>query len=470
MTGPKIQHATLHVRSINHHHAPTEIRERAHLDPERAIALMKHLEEDPDCVSVLPLSTCNRTEIYLEMKADTDPDATLHRALTAIGADADIFQGLHAVAYDGLNAVRHLFRVSSALESMMLGEPQISQQLKDAYRLTRKHSKLGPILLRAFQGGFRVGKRVRTETRITIGAVSVAFGAVELARKFFSRLCQHKALLVGAGETGALAARHFLQHDIGHLTVVNRSVEKAETLAGELRAERRAALVKSAAKSSANDGDLDVVSPLSEECGVVSHRPWEELAAALAEADVVLSTTGALEPVILPEMVAAAVEKRKGEPLFLLDIAVPRDIHPDVAKVGGAFVFGLDDLDEIIEGNKVARQKQIPHAEKIIEEELTEFQGWLDEMDLRPTVAEFKSYLEELKDKQVGYVRKKQSDEVAAAVDSSLQQFIKKVLGRSMTTLKQAESPEERDRDLDTLRRIFSEEQGKIEERGRAEE
>jgi glutamyl-tRNA reductase len=469
MTNTDRMRASLHVRSINHHHAPTEIRERAHLDPERAIALMKYIETDADCVSVLPVSTCNRTEIYLEMKPGADPDAALHRALTAVGADADIFQGLHAIAYDGLATVRHLFRVSSALESMMLGEPQISQQLKDAYRLTRKHSDLGPILLRAFQGGFRAGKRVRTETRITNGAVSVAFGAVELARKFFSKLCEHKALLVGAGETGALAARHFLQHDIGHLTVVNRSEEKAESLAAELRAERQAAMVKAAAKSTG--GGLDTVSPLSAECGQVSHRPWDELAAALAEADVVLSTTGALEPVILPEMVTAAVAKRKGEPLFLLDIAVPRDIHPDVAKVGGAYMFGLDDLDEIIEGNKAARQKQIPHAEKIIEEELEEFQTWLDEMDLRPTVAEFKSYLEDLKDKQVGYVRKKQSDEVAAAVDSSLQQFIKKVLGRSMTTLKQAESPEERDRDLDTLRRIFTEEQrGKMKETGTVED
>ena len=203
---------------------------------------------------------------------------------------------------------------------------------------------------------------------------------------------------------------------------------------------------------------------LSDECGHVAHRPWSELADALAEADVVLSTTGALEPVITREMVEAAVARRHGEPLFLLDIAVPRDIHPDVAKVGGVYLFGLDDLDDIVEGNLAARQKQVPHAEKILEEELAEFRTWLDEMDLRPTVAEFKSYLEELKDKQVGYVRKKQSDEVAAAVDSSLQQFIKKVLGRSMSSLKQADSPEERDRDLDTLRRIFSEEERRIED------
>ena len=155
-------------------------------------------------------------------------------------------------------------------------------------------------------------------------------------------------------------------------------------------------------------------------------------------------------------MVKAAVPHRKGKPLFMLDIAVPRDIHPDVSKISNVFTFGLDDLDGIIQGNLAARAGQVPHAEGIIEEELVEFQTWLDEIDIRPTVAEFKAYLEELKDKQVGFVRKKQSDEVATAVDRSLQQFIKKVLGRSVSTLKSSQSQEERERDLETLKRIFS--------------
>ena len=140
----------------------------------------------------------------------------------------------------------------------------------------------------------------------------------------------------------------------------------------------------------------------------------------------------------------------------IVDIAVPRDIHPDVSSINNVFVFGLDDLDEMIAGNLTARRNQLPRAEKILDEELEEFQRWLDDVDLRPTVAEFKAYLEELKDKQVGFVRKKQSDEIAAAVDRSLQQFIKKVLGRSVATLKSTESRAERDRDLDTLRKIFT--------------
>ena len=444
---------TLHVRSINHRFAPTEIRERAHIEADKAIALMDSLTSDQDgCISVIPVSTCNRTEIYFEIKDGYDADIILRAGLDAVDLDQELFLGEYAQKLDGLPAIEHLFKVSSGLESMMLGEPQIAGQLKDAYRLARSHQEPGPGLLRAFQGAFRAGKRVRTETRISTGAVSVAFAAVELARKFFDHLCEQKATLVGAGETGGLAARHFLQHNIGELTVVNRSFDKAQALATTLTAEKRAGMGRSAREGAS---DLTSLPDLSDKCGKVGARPWTELTQALGEADVILTTTGATEPVILPAMVEEAVSTRKGKPLFILDIAVPRDVHPDVNKVNGVFVFGLDDLDEIIQGNLAGRQNQVPHAMGIIGEELVEFQQWLSDVDLRPTVAEFRAYLEDLKDKQVGFVRKKQSDEVAAAVDKSLQQFIKKVLGRSVSTLKAAGSREERERDLQTLHRIF---------------
>ncbi len=441
--------ATLFAVTINHRHAPTEVRERAHLDDERSVALMRALAEIPGCVSAIPVSTCNRTEIYLEILPGHEPGPMLSEALTTVGAETDLFFSEHARLLEGPDSIGHLYRVSAGLESMMLGEPQITSQLKDAYRRARQHQEPGPGLLRAFQGAFRAGKRVRTETKISKGAVSVAFAAVELARKFFDYLCDHRAVLVGAGETGSLAARHFLQHNIGHLTVINRSPERATELAETLNAERKANA------TAPREADKDRFPAAKAECGRVDAQAWETLAEAMVEADVVLTTTGATEPVILPEMVQEAVKQRRGKPLFFLDIAVPRDIHPDVAKVAGVYVFGLEDLDEIVQSNLSARRRQLPHAQRIIDEELGEFQQWLDDVDLRPTVADFKSYLEELKDKQVGFVRKKQSDEVAAAVDRSLQQFIKKVLGRSMTSLKTAESREERDRDLETLRRLF---------------
>jgi len=415
------------------------------MDPEKVFGLISALQREEGFVSVLPVSTCNRTEIYLETTAECRPAEMLERALTTVGVDAELFFGCHAQYRIGLDSVDHLYRVASGLESMMLGEPQISSQLKDSYRQAREHHELGAGLLRAFQGAFRAGKRVRTETRIGAGAVSMAFAAVELSRKFFASLEEHTALLVGAGETGALAARHFLQQGIGRLTVVNRSYEKAAELTESLNAEQERRL-----KQEGNEPEVSGVRQR------VQARAWDELAECLGEVDVVLSTTGALEPVITADMVATAVSSRRGMPLFLLDIAVPRDIAAEVGELTGAFVFGLDDLDEIVQGNLAARRSQLPHADRIIAEELKDLQGWLEDVDLRPTVAEFRAYLEDLKDKQVGFVRKNRSDEMAAEVERSLQQFIKKVLGRSVSTLKQAESPEDRQRDLDTLRRLFS--------------
>jgi len=421
--------AKLVMRGVDHHLAPTEVRERAHLDHTAAATFLDTLVDEPGFVSAVPLSTCNRTELYLEIEPEFSLRKSLSTALTAAGVDPGLFFGEYARRLDGAEAVEHLYRLSAGIESMMIGEPQITAQLKSAYRFAHARHELGPVIMRAFQGAFRAGKRVRNRTKIGAGAVSVAFAAVELARKFFADLSRHRALLVGAGETGALASRHFLQSGIGGLTVVNRSAERSRDLVEDL-----------------NRGKGELVRAC----------PWEELGEALASADVVLTTTGSSEPVIDAEMGGEAARARRGKPLFLLDIAVPRDIHPDAADVEGAFLFGLDDLDEIVRTNLSARRRHVSDAEVIIDRELDEFQGWLADLDLRPTVAEFRAYLEALKEKQVGYVRKQESDAVAAAVEKSLQQFIKKVLGRSMASIKNSESQKERMRHLSTLREIFS--------------
>lgn len=433
-------HDTLHLFTVNHKNAATEVREQAHLNDDQAIALMDLMAEQDGVVSCIPVSTCNRSEIFVETVPGFDPMAALRRCLDEAGGSSEVFFGEHGRQVAGLDTAHHLFRVSAGLESMMLGEPQISGQLKAAYRRARQFREPGPGLLRAFQGGFRAGKRVRTETKINEGAVSVAFAAVELAKKFFDSLSRQQALLVGTGETGALAARHFLNQDIGHLTVVNRSPQRALDLAATLNTEQ--AEGEAAAADSARR---------------VEAQPWAHLAEALAKVDVLLSTTGSNDPVITPDIVREAAAQRRGKPLFMLDIAVPRDIDPEVAKIDDIFVFDLDDLNEIVKQNLAEREKQIPHAERIIAEELEELRGWLADMDLRPTVAEFKAYLEGLKDKQVGFVRKKQSDEVAEAVEASLQQFIKKVLGRSVSSLKSTDSPVEREKELKLLRKLFSE-------------
>lgn len=419
----------LRMWGLDHHRAPTEVREQAHLDAEAVARFLGLCADEPAIVSAVPLCTCNRTEIYVESGSGVGAREALARCLEAVGVDIALFEGDYGLRLAGADAVRHLFRVCAGLESMMLGEPQVGGQVKDAYRAARELGPLGPITLRAFQGSFRAGKRVRTETKIGEGAVSVAFAAVELARKFFADLGDNRALLVGAGETGALAARHFLAQGIGSLAIANRSPERARELAVDL-----------------SGGESDAP---------IRPMPWENLAEALAEADVVLTTTGAVEPIILPEMVDAAAARRRGKPLFLLDIAVPRDVHPDVANRDGVYLFGLEDLDDIVKANLAARRKEIEAADLIIERELGEFRGWMQDMELRPTVAEFRTYLEGIKDREMGYVRKRESPEVAAAVEKSLQMFIKTMLKRPMVQLKSAASTRERTQHLDSLRRLF---------------
>ena len=356
---PMSRPATLFAVTINHRNAPTEVRERAHLDEAQAVALMQVLAETEGCVACMPVSTCNRTEIYLEVLPGHGFEPMLRGASAGRRRRGrSLLLPARRGTCDGIEAIGHLYRVSAGLESMMLGEPQITGQLKDAYRLARANQEPGPGLLRAFQGAFRAGKRVRTETRITQGAVSVAFAAVELARKFFDHLCDQRAVLVGAGETGALAARHFLQHDIGHLTVVNRTAERAKELAVTLNAERMATV--EAARAAAHPRE-----PQGAECGHVVAAPgpsWPTPWSRPTWCSQHHRRHRAGDPA--RDGRAAAVAKRHGKPLFLLDIAVPRDIHPDVAKVPNTFVFGLDDLDEIVQGNLAARRKQIPHAEQ----------------------------------------------------------------------------------------------------------
>jgi glutamyl-tRNA reductase len=433
----------LYLWGIDHHRASTEAREQVHMDREKIRAFIQGSLEEEGFISAIPLCTCNRTELYMEVRRDYPLREMMHRSLRRVGIDPGLFESDHGLRLSGLESVRHLYRVNAGLESMMLGESQITGQVKDAYQLARSIHPLGSILLRAFQGAFRAGKRVRTKTGIDSGAVSVAYAAVELARKFFTDLEKHSALLVGAGETGSLAAGHFLQHGIGNLTVINRSRSRADSLVSDLRTKEN------------ND---------------VKVRDFDYLADGLAEADIVLTATGSPEPIILPEMVEFGCRQRKGKPLFIVDIAVPRDVHPDVKTTNGIYIYGLDDLDEIVRSNILARRKEIAKAEKIIDHEIRVFQHWMRDFELRPTVAQFRAYLEELKQKELGRIRHGLPSETALAVEQSLHGFIKNLLRRSVSQIKMAASPEERFRDLDSLRRLFVLEAEKEEDPGNSPE
>ena len=317
---------TLWVLGLNHQTAPVHLRERVAFGPDTLPASLASLRALPQVGEAALLSTCNRTELY----AVADDDAALAQWLSthADGLDAYLYRHRDA------DAVRHLFRVATGLDSMVLGEPQILGQVKQAWALARQHGTLGQRLDRLFQQSFAVAKRARTDTRVGANPVSVASTAVRLAEESFARLSDSTVLLVGAGETIELAARHLSAGRVRRLLVANRTLAHAQELASR-------------------HGGYAL--------------PLAELDRHLAEADVVFAATASREPVIRTAQVHAALGKRRHKPMLLFDLAVPRDIEPGVGELKDAYLYTVDDLERAVEDNRRSRREAADAAEAIIE-------------------------------------------------------------------------------------------------------
>lgn len=317
---------TLWVLGLNHQTAPVHLRERVAFGPEILPASLASLHALPQVGEAALLSTCNRTELY----AVAEDEAALAKWLSdhADGLDAYLYRHRDA------DAVRHLFRVATGLDSMVLGEPQILGQVKEAWALAREHGALGPQLDRLFQQSFAVAKRARTDTRVGANPVSVASAAVRLAQESFARLSDSTVLLVGAGETIELAAKHLSDGRVRRLLIANRTLAHAQELASR-------------------HGGYAL--------------PLAELDRHLAEADVVFSATASREPVIHRAQVAAALAKRRHKPMLLFDLAVPRDIEADVSELRDAYLYTVDDLERAVEDNRRSRREAADAAEAIIE-------------------------------------------------------------------------------------------------------
>jgi len=321
---------------INHQTAPVSLRERVAFNGDALARALAALRSLPQVQEVALLSTCNRTELYA--MAD-DHGAALAEWLATHPAEAG---DLHAYLYrhEDADAVRHLFRVATGLDSLVLGEPQILGQVKEAWAAARAAGTLGGQLDRLFQGAFATAKRARTDTRIGANPVSVASTAVRLAQESFARLEDSTVLLIGAGETIELAAKHLSDGKVKRLLVANRTLAHAQELA-------------------------------SRHGGVA--LPLAELDRHLAEADVVISATAAREPIVMRAQVAAALSQRRHRPMLLLDLAVPRDIEADVAKLKDVFLYSVDDLERAIEENRRSRREAAQEAEAIIELQTARF-------------------------------------------------------------------------------------------------
>ncbi|KRD75427.1 glutamyl-tRNA reductase [Lysobacter sp. Root983] len=327
---------SLFVLGINHQTAPVSLRERVAFSAQDVPAALDALRALPQVSEVALLSTCNRTELY----AVADDDG---RALADwLATHPDDMGDLHAYLYRhrDAEAVRHLFRVATGLDSLVLGEPQILGQVKDAWATARSAGSLGSQLDRLFQQAFSTAKRARTDTRIGANPVSVASAAVRLAQESFARLEDSTVLLIGAGETIELAARHLVQAKAKRLLIANRTLSHAQDLA-------------------------------TRHGGVA--LPLSELDRHLGEADIVLSATASREPILRRPQVAAALATRKHRPMLLLDLAVPRDIAPDVAELKDTFLYTVDDLERAIEDNRRSRREAATEAEAIVDLQVARF-------------------------------------------------------------------------------------------------
>ena len=333
---------------LNHLTAPLDLREKVAFAPDATASALSDLSCQPGVNEALILSTCNRTELYVEVDAGAEavPQNWLvaqHR-LTERRIDEFLYR------HHENDAVRHLFRVATGLDSLVLGEPQILGQVKDAYQAARSAGSLRAPMERLLQQTFAVAKRVRTDTRIGASPVSVAYTAVRLAEKLFADLTGACVLLIGAGETIELAARHLAESRVRRLIVANRTLENAQALAQHVGA------------YAIGLGDLP------------QH---------LAEADIVIASTASREPVITRPMVEAALRTRRRRPMFLVDIAVPRDIAADVAGLDDVFLYTIDDLKQVIDDNLRSRQAAAREAEAIIDLQVEHYAAWRRALDLR---------------------------------------------------------------------------------------
>lgn len=417
---------------VNHRTAPVAVRERLAIPESRLADAMRRLLEMPGVSEAFIVSTCNRVELLVRSPEAAPDLRPFLQAFFGINESS----GLDPYIYEhrDADAVRHLFRVASSLDSMVVGEAQILGQVKEAYAVARAigsiHSHLDLLLTRSFA----VAKRVRTETAVGGSAVSVASVAVELAKKIFGSLEGKNVYLVGAGKMSELAARHLTAHGAGSVFVANRTYERAVALAGKFHG--KAVL-------------------------------FEQLYETAADADIVITSTGSPLPIFRKEHGELFLQKRKNKPMFFIDIAVPRDVDEAMNKVDGIFVYDIDDLQSVITGHVSERSAEAQRAEKIIEEEVTRFQQRIHTRDVVPMIVSLQDHLENIRQAEIDKVRGRLgplSPEQELAVEAMTKGIVNKVLHTPITALKSAARESRADKGkaseadtlIELLRRIFN--------------
>jgi len=397
---------------INHKTAPVALREKLAFAPEQVPEALQQLAGDLRLADAVILSTCNRTELYFSGNAEQS-EQVLHWLAQFHQLNLSELQQ-HLYLYRDHDAVQHLMRVAAGLDSLVLGEPQILGQVKQAYNQSRQAGAINPQFERLFQKTFAVAKEVRTETEIGANAVSVAFAAVTLAKQIFGKLEKVRVLLIGAGETIELVAKHLTEQGATHLSVANRTFERAESLARQFNAQ---------------------VLTLS------------QVPARLAEADIVISSTASTLPIVGKGMVEQALKQRKHKPMFLVDLAVPRDIEQQVAELEDAYLYTVDDLQSIVAQNLNNRQQAAEQAGVMIASGATDFQQWLQLQDKADWLREYRHRCEQVKDELVIRAQNQLAaghdpDKVLAELATKLSNRLMHSPTRAIRQLLQSDQPE----------------------------
>lgn len=348
---------------INHRTAPVELREKIAITGERVADALRDLVSLPTVNEAAILSTCNRTELYCGLSKN-QPAALTSWLSRFNNLDPGVIKP-HLYSHPNELAVRHMLRVAGGLDSMILGEPQILGQIKAAYQAAADAGTLDISLSKLFQHCFSVAKQIRTDTAIGESPVSVAFSAVNLAKQIFSNFEEHTALLIGAGETIELAARHLCDQNLGRTIVANRTPETAHRLAAAFKG-----------------------------YGI----GLDEIPAHLAEADIVISATASEQHILTADMVRTALKGRRHRPVFIVDIAVPRDIDPLVAKLEDVYLYTVDDLQELIDENLRSRRQAALQAEEIIDVQVEHFMAWMRSQGAVSTICEYRQQAQQQRD------------------------------------------------------------------------
>jgi glutamyl-tRNA reductase len=416
---------TLFVAGLSHHTAPIAVREQLALEADKLREILVDLSAGGVLAEVMILATCNRVEIF--GVADV-PGEARESAFRRLGAHRGVgLRDLDPLLYTRTDeeAVLHAFRVAASLDSMILGEPQILGQFKDAFALAQSVGTVGPVLHALMSQAFGVAKKVRTETAVGRHAVSVSFAAVELARKIFGGLEGKAVLLVGAGEMSELAARHLVDHGTLPVYVANRTWARAQELARSL-------------------------------AGIAV--PFEDMLATLATVDIVITSTAAQEPIIQTAQVRDALHARRARPLFFIDIGVPRNVEPAVNELENVFCYDVDDLQSVVESNLRERQREAKRAEGMLEREVQRFAERLRDLEVVPTIVSLREKLETIRRAELDKALSRlpgADEETRRVMEAFSQSIINKVLHAPTVKLRDSSRAGHGPRWVETISEIF---------------